>query len=223
MAIKRKFTGRRRAYGAKRRRTSPRKSPAMNGAMCRIKRTFHWQTWTPATTTTGDFWKFLNPRLVDLPSSNELIAVFDQYKIGGVKLTFRPRYTSFDGANTTDTTAPGVTNQGNTHVHYIVDQASNTIPSGTYTSANLNTFLENGSVKSRMGTRAFSIYYRPRTNVATGSGPQKRGGQWNSCTGSSDLAQNGVHVFLQDVNMTGVFGQAFDIFVTFYMAFRGSR
>lgn len=222
MPLKRTSTKYRKGM-TKRRSYRKKSSNRPIAVLARMKRTFHWQTWTPATTTTGDFWKFLNPRFVDMPSSNELISVFDQYKVSGVKLTFRPRHTGFDGANTTDTTAPGVTNQGTTNMHIIIDPTSYTTPSGTYTSANLNQFLENGNVRTYSGIKPFSIYYKPRTNTATGSGPSKAANQWLSCTSASDLALNGVHAFAQDVNLTGVFGQAFDIFVTYYMSFRGMR
>jgi hypothetical protein len=158
-----------------------------------------------------------------MPSSPELSAVFDMYRMNAVKMTFRPRYDGFDGSNTTDTTAPGVTNQGGTNVHYIVDPGSFLNPSGTYTSANLNNFLENGDVRSATGTKPFSIIYKPTTNAATGSGPMKKTGQWLSTQTANDLAQSGVHVFMQDTNLTGTFSQAFDIFVTYYMSFRGVR
>lgn len=222
MAAIRTYAKRRKGYA--KRRTYKKKSVTRSLVnVTRLKRTFIWQTWTPSTTTTNDFWRFLNPTFGNLPSSPELSAVFDLYKITGVKFTFRPRYTGFDGADTTDVTAPGVTNQGTTDVHYIIDPISYLTPSGTYTSANLNNFLENGNVKSRSGTRPFSIYYKPMTNVATGSGPMKKSGQWLSTQTANDLALNGVHVFMKDVNMTGVFSQAFDIFVTYYMSFKGLR
>lgn len=191
-----------------------------------LKRTFCLETWTPSTVTTGDFWKYYQFTFGSLPSSAELSAIWDQVKINRIKVTFRPRYDSFNGNDTTDTTAPGVTAQGGTNLHVIVDPRSNMTPTGTYTRTTLNTFLENGSVRSYTGTKPFSFMFTPvvGTNL---SGSASTFAQFYKApyhdAALGNVTHRGFHIFAQDTNLTGVFNQSFDVFVTYYMSFRGTR
>lgn len=190
-----------------------------------MSRTFWKETWTPSTVATSNFWKYYTFLMADLPSFSDMTNVFDRFKINGIKVTFRPRYDGFAGNDTVDTTLPGVTNQGMCRLHIINDPASNVTPSGVYTSANMNAFLENGSVRSYSGSRPISIYFKPTVNVTTGgvaAGRRVRAG-WLQSTAGTSIEHNGFHVYAQDVNFTGVFNQAWDVFVTYYMAFKGLR
>lgn len=197
----------------------------MNTPTMRVTRTWRWTNWTPATTNTTDFWRYLDIAAAQMPNWSEYAAVFDMFRVNNIKFTLRPRYDAFDGANTTDITLPGVTNQGKTYAHVIIDPRSPVIPTGVYTSGNLNTFLENGKVRSYSGNRPINIFIKyPCTaeDVNTSAAATyKRGGWYSTTTGG--IVHRGAHVFLQDVNMTGVFGQAYDIFVTMSITLKGQR
>lgn len=187
-----------------------------------FKRTFYSFSWSPATTTTGDFWKYIELTASAIPSNGEYAAVFDQYKINGFKYTFRPRYDGFEGSNTTDTTLPGVSNQAGTMLHIINDPTSTTSPSGTYTVATLHTFMENGNVRTYSGNRPVSVYVKPLIyDTVTGGSTSRRPG-WIPWSNTA-IPHRGFHVFTQDTNMTGVFGQAWDVYVTVYFQCRGMK
>lgn len=195
-----------------------------------MSRTFNYNTlaggyWQPATTTTADFWKYYSFTFADLPSNSEFKNVFDQYKINAIKVVFRPRFDNFAGNDTTDTTAPGVSNQAGCNMHVIVDPQSTTSPSGTYTRSNLNTFLEAGSrVKSYNGNKAITVYFKPNIPnailAASTASTQWTKPRWIQ-TNIDNVLHTGFHAFAQDFNMTGTFGQSWDVFVTYYMQFRG--
>ena len=187
-----------------------------------FNRTFYYENWTPSTATTAGFWKYYGFRLNQLPNYTEITALFDRYKINAIKVTFRPRFDNFAGNDTTDTTLPGVTAQGTTMMHIIADPDSIVTPSGTYTIGTLNSFLENGSVKTHDGTKPISVYFRPKVNRTVGAedaGSRIRA-PWHTATNVSHF---GFHAFMQDVNMTGTFNQSYDVFVTYYMMAAGLK
>lgn len=189
-----------------------------------VVRTSYAGSWTPATTTTSDFWKYLSFDIGLFPDIANYRAIFDQVRVNWIKLVMRPRYTNFSGNNTTDTTLPGVTNQGGNEVHVVIDPKSLVTPSGTYTSATLNNFLAQGNVKSYRGTRNIPIMIKypcisddinATTNVKRIRAP------WHDI--SRTLSHFGAHVYVTDVNLTGNFGQAYDWFVTMSLSFKGSQ
>lgn len=204
-----------------------RPSRAIMQSHVNVERTWYSANWTPNTTGTNGFWRYITVNLGACPNVTEYTNLFEQYKINKVTFVLRPRYDSFSGENTTDTTLPGVTNQGATRVHTVIDPRSNLTPSGTYTSTTLNTFLENGKVKTFSGNKAITIpikypaYVNDVNNVAGAENPLCRG-RWFS-TAATTIEFRGCHIFLQDVNLTGVFGQSFDIFTTMSMSFKGPR
>lgn len=203
----------------------PRRAP--RGSFLLAKRTFWLSHWQPNTSTVDGFWRYYTFTLGQLPSASEFTALFDAYKISAIKLTFRPRYDNFAGNDTTDTALPGITNNNGTMMHIIRDPRSTVAPSGTYTSATLNQFLENGGGRSYMGTKPINIYFKPMndTAIATGATAAVRSrvsSRWLN-TANTDVVHYGVHVFAQDVNFTGLFGNAFDVFVTYYMKFKSLR
>jgi hypothetical protein len=193
-----------------------------------VQRTWWSGNWTPSTTTTADFWRFITVNLGACPNVTEYTALFDSYKVQSVTFILRPRYDGFNGENTTDTTLPGVTNQGATRVHVLIDPKSIVSPTGTYTSATLNTFLEQGSkVRTYSGSRAVTIPIRypvfiDDINGTAASMYKSTKTTWFS-TANTGITVRGAHVFLQDINLTGVFGQSFDIFTTMTVSFKGMR
>lgn len=193
-----------------------------------VQRTWWSGNWTPTTVSTSDFWRYITVNLGACPNVAEYTALFDSYKILSVTFILRPRYDGFNGENTTDTTLPGVTNQGATRVHVLIDPKSTVSPSGTYTSSTLNTFLEQGSkVRTYAGNRDVVIpvrypVYIDDINGTAASTYKSTKTAWFS-TANTGITIRGAHIFLQDINLTGVFGQSFDIFTTMTMSFKGIR
>lgn len=189
-----------------------------------VVRTFRSTYWQPATATTGDFWKYWTQSVSAIPNWSEYAALFEQYRVNWMKLTFRPRFNNFSGDNTTDTTLPGVTNQHGTELHVIIDPKSQTTPSGTYTSANLNTFLENGKVRTYRGLRPIHVkvkYPCVLDDINAGTGFSWKKTPWLSTQFASNIQHRGVHTFAADSNMSGTFGNAFDVFYTISVTFKG--
>lgn len=200
----------------------PRRIGGSGTNITKIVRTTWLENWTPSTATTNGFWRYyqFTPNLIH--NWQDYFNLFDQYKISALKFTFRPRYTEFAGNDTVDTTLPGVTTQGTTMVHVINDPYSTVVPAGTYNFLTLNAFLENGKVKSYQGVKPISVYYKPTINLTTeaGNNMRRRAGWLNVNLNNS---HSGFHIFLQDVNLTGVFNQSYDVFVTSYVMLRNAR
>lgn len=221
----------RQRYGATqaaRRRAAKRRSlrkrntsqPTMN-----VTRTWWSQNWVPTVTTTGDFWKYLSLSISSIPNVTEYTNLFDAYKVNSLTFTLRPRYDNFAGNDTTDTTLPGVTNQGGNQVHVIIDPKSPVTPGGTYNSTNLNAFLENGKVRTYRGQNPVKIHIKypclaDDVNGSTNSIFKRC--PYILCAQPNAVIR-GAHVFIQDVNFTGVFGQSYDLFVTTNITFKGMR
>lgn len=191
----------------------------------KVQRTFWLQAWAPSTATTAGFWQYWTTSPSQIPNITEYTALFDKYKVMSIKFTFRPRYDNFAGNDTTDTTLPGTTAQGGTNMHVIIDPTSNVTPSGTYDSANLNRFLENGKVRSYTGNKPISVYIKypcvAEDTNGTANARYERA-KWYS-TNLPGVQHRGFHAFLQDTNLTGTFNQTFDVFVTYNIVFRGSK
>lgn len=194
-----------------------------NQVVC--QRTFYVENWTPGTAVTSQFWRYYSPSLSSLPSVSDFSNLFDLYKINAIRITLRPRYDNFAGNDTTDTTLPGVTAQGGTNVHVLIDpHNTNVTPTGTYTTTNLNSFLENGRVKSYTGNEPIEIYWKPLIGDAMSVGEARVKSPWLG-TGATpqNIVHHGVHIFLQDTNFTGTFNQSYDVFFTYYMSFKGLK
>lgn len=198
------------------------RSRSMGGRVMSFKRTFCIGNVVPSTAATTSFWNYNQVTFATMPSNTEFVALFDQYKINGFKTTWRPRYDNFAGNDTVDTTLPGTTAQGLTNVHIINDPMSSINPTGTYSYTTLNTFLENGSVKSYTGTKPFSVYVKPTIENSLATGVTRIKAPWID-TKNATVPHFGYHSFMNENNMTGVFNQTFDLFVTLYFQCRGSR
>lgn len=212
----------------KRRRTLGYRIPRrIRSSFVQIKRTFYLQHWQPVTTTVDGFWRYYSFTLGQLPSAADFTNAFDMYKICAIKMTLRPRYDNFAGNDTTDTALPGITNNNGTMVHVIRDPASQIVPLGTYNSTTLNGFFENGGVRSYQGNKPISIYFKPMVDMAVATGataaPRSRTrSRWLN-TANNDVVHYGTHIFMQDTNFTALFGNAFDVFVTYYLQFKGVK
>lgn len=187
-----------------------------------IKRKWWVANWVPGTTTTNDFFRNFSLTLSNLTNFAEFQNLFEWYKITSWVIELLPRYDGFNGNDTTDTTLPGITNQGATRVHVNIDPLDNGTPSGIYNSATLNTFLESGSTKTYSGNRPIRIYIKgpAATDTIGGTTGARVRSRW-ILTSAAAVSHWGAKVFLQDINLTGTFGQSFDIFYTAYVKFKG--
>lgn len=186
-----------------------------------VKRTYWSELWAPNSTTTNGFWRYFAPTFASLPSRAEFQALFDLYRICGIKYTFRPKFNEFAG---NDVTTPGTTDRGYLSVGTLVDTSSGTAaPAGTYNATTWNTFAEQGNVKIRRGTRDISVYFKPSVlGTINGIVTKPMYNQWAS-TSNDTITHRGLHVFISDQNFSGVFSQAFDVFITYYMQFKGTK
>lgn len=196
------------------------KAPSMT-----IHRKFWAFNWSPATTVTNDFWKYFSQQLTNLSDYAQYTAIFDKYRVNSMKFTLLPRYDSFAGNDTTDTTLPGVTNQAGVCVHVVIDPSTTITPSGSYNSSTLNLFLENGRVKTYSGNKPinFTVKYPMISDDVNGTASAKciRAPFLNVTQITTPF--RGAHVFVQDVNFTGVFGQSFDVFCEMSITFKGMK
>lgn len=184
-------------------------------------RTFYAGNWTFGTASVNDFWRYGTYTLSSLPSYNEYVNLFDEYKINAVKVTFRPRYDSISPSDIV-----GTANQPQAYAHYQIDPASTTVPAGIYNNTTLNTFLEASGVKTVTLNRPFSIYFKPKVNTSVfggSSGAEVVKGGWIKTTESA-VSYRGYHMFLQQNNF-GAVGTSIqlDMFVTYYMTFKNMK
>lgn len=180
-----------------------------------IKRTQYMGSWQFATTTTNDFWRYVTMDTSWINNFAELAAVFDEYKVNGIKVTYRPRY---------DTVQVGQGPQA--YAHVLIDPASTLIPLGTYSSANLNTFLENQGVKTYTLNRPFSIYYKPRVMDQVQGGGTAAVASLPKYIRTTETAVlfRGYHIFLQQNNMAATNANVIlDVFVTVYATLRNLK
>lgn len=191
--------------------------------MLSVKRMFHWNTWAWSTTTTSGFWLYFQYSLSSIPNVGEYQALFDEYKINAIKLTFRP---NIDGVNPSD--VAGATGGGMGQAHYIIDPSNTFTPTGAWSQATVNSFFEQGNVRSRNMAKPFSIYYKPRiadSALGGGTNAQSLSRRWLR-TDSPAVTHNGVHVLLQPSNAfatTPTFRVTYDVFVTMYLQFKGQK
>jgi len=200
--------------------TKPRRGISGN-PMISVKRITYGGNWSFATTTTNDFWRY---QIFDMSNFNnfaEFAAVFDEYKVNAIKVTYRPQYDSvqnFQGA--------GTLVQPQAYAHYVVDQASTVIPSGVYGSGTLQTFLENGNVKTKTLNKPFSIYYKPQVTdqvFNTGTASVMRRSPWVR-TSDTSTVYRGYHMYLQQNNFSNTNTNIkLDLYITMYVSFRNLK
>lgn len=187
-----------------------------------IKRTFYNGIWQPAVTTTNDFWKYYQYTLSNMPDQAQYTSIFDQYKITGVLTTFIPRFDNFDGSNRTTV---GTTNSSGVALSIINDPYTVVSPSGTYTSANYNTFAEQGRVRLYEAGKTITVYSKPTiANTLLSGSNQLVKAPWLQ-TSNNLTVHYCFHAFAHDHNFSGSFmtSQAWDVYTTFYISFRGMR
>lgn len=185
-----------------------------------FKRTVYLSNWAFSSVSTNGFWRYNFMTFDAITNASEYKALFDQYKINGVKFQFRPRWS---GADAQQTATPG---QNMVYASIYHDPESDITPSGTYTSTTFNTFLENanGKVRTVKCDKPFSVYFKP---AVPDSGMVTNGrylrSPWLSCLNASGLGHRGFHLFLNDANFSASSSITFDIIATVYFQMRGSK
>lgn len=193
-----------------------------------VQRKWYAGNWAPNTVTVNNWWRYYQLSMDNLPSVNEFTSLFDSYKIHAIRVEFRPRFDNFAGNDTTDQILPGTTNQSGTRAHVILDPRSTVSPTGVYGAAQLNSFMENGRVRTYEGNRPFAVYWKPLIPASTvsdagfpNSGMRVRAPFLQANT--LNILHSGFHIYMTDQNLTGVFGNTFDVFVTFYMTWKNLK
>lgn len=190
-----------------------------------FKRIFFSTGWAFGTAATSDFWRKITPRFAELPNYLEYQSLFDEFKMTGIKVTFHPRFGStFVGLNnaTVQNNQMYITLSESTRDHEVV-------PSGSYSSATYNTFLEEFSSRSRTYKfdKPVSLYFKPTIYDETGTpfGTAHRKCPWMAIADSTQIRMHGMHAFIHDYNFTNVNAASFgcDIQYTFYFQCRGQQ
>lgn len=186
-----------------------------------MKRTSYAGNWTFGTATTNDFWRYVTIDMSSFNNFSEMAAIFDEYRVNAIKVTYRPAYDSVAQA-----TAASAVTQPQAFAHYVVDPASTVIPSGTYNITSLNTLLENGNVKTRTLNRPFSIYYKPKVLdqvFNTGTAGVMRKSPWIR-TSETSASFRGYHMYIQQNGFNlGNLNIKLDTYITFYVQFRNVK
>lgn len=186
-----------------------------------IKRTLYLGTWTWGSATTNDFWRYETYSAANINSFPEFAALFDQYRINAIKVTWRPQYDSVNNV-----TGAGTLIQPQAYAHVVVDPQSTVVPSGTYSTANLNTFLEQSGVKTYTLNKPFSVYFRPKLLdqvLGGGTGARVSPATWIRTTDNA-VNHRGYHMFIQQNAMSASNTNIkLDQFITVYASFRNMK
>lgn len=189
-----------------------------------FKRKQYWGVLTPDQATTAGFWKTWYYRLDQMNNYTEITALFDQYKINAIKLTFVPRFTDAPAASNNYTQPRMLI----CYDKYSTVASSSRAPTGTYSSGTLNNFLEQGKIKTVRKTYDFPIQlYIPRPTVETDIGgsivERFKAAPWLPTT-AANVTHNLCNTFHHTPNFssTDYMGQ-WDIYLTWYISCRNSK
>lgn len=198
-----------------------------------VRRTCYLGTITPNTTATYGFWQYRQVSLSNgfydqalssmggLTNVAEYQALFDQYKLCAFKITLRPRAVNM----VNDQTATAAYGRDQNWVSVVRDPTDNISPTGLYTAATLNTFLESGKVKTFRGDKPVNIYMKPLVQEQYGGGSNRYvRPQWTDLTATGiSMPHRGYHLFFHTNTLTSASLTPYDVFVTYYVKFRGMK
>lgn len=192
---------RRRRVGAVRRRVR-----GMQSGTYRFKRTAYYSGYLSGSTT-QDISGALIGQLSQVPGNSEFIALYDQYKITGIKWKFMPRANSAEAG----------TNQGLIKLFTAIDRNDLNPPT-------INEILQYSSMKMTPSNRTHSRYIKPTivqfaNQTALGSGYVSTRGGWIS-TDNPTVAHYGLKFLLQQLPSGN---QSYDLVVEYYLAFRNVK
>lgn len=200
-----------------------------------VKRKIFAGVVTPSTATTGQFWQYVQPEISGwslfgtgmngISNLAEYQALFDVYKVHGIKLHFRPRYNLIGEMQSVPTS--GVSTTDHQYVSFIMDKMSTATPVGAYSISTYNSFTELGNVITKRADRPFSIYLRrPVVSDQTIAGASYSTKQpWlnlGSAAGT-DQPLRGFHMFMHTQTFTSSVFPTLDVYATYYVSFRGMK
>lgn len=172
--------------------------------------------WGTAAGPTG-FWRAYNPTFGDMPGTerNEIIGMYDLYKINRVTIELVPRYTQFDAGGSTTNPCPVVS-------YYTDTTTLPSAPSGAYGASTYERFAAraNGTFTTRLGNDVIKTSYRPRIQTTDG---ESKPFPWTTVL-RADIPCNAAQIFIHGVNFSELAATSqYDIFFTFDMSLKGLR
>lgn len=169
-----------------------------------FKRTLYAKGYKVSSTTADTFLSF-PASLGQVPNSSEFVALYDQYKICGIKWTLMPR-----------TTEAGVTTNSGV-VGSVIDYDDSNVPTATDQLAQYQNF------RMTRGNMIHKRYFKPaisqlmyQSGVINAYGPKK--GAWIDIT-YPDVPHYGLKAVIQQTDSV----LTYDLKVDYYLAFKNVR
>lgn len=180
------------------------------------------ENWAFNTATTAGFRKYFAPTLAEVSDQAQYVALFDEYRIKRIDVTFAPRWTQIDLSANSASTLPSTNNQFYLTVGYdrTVEALAGTYSAGVY----------NGTWQQCENTRMFVLdkpvtySFVPRVLDSGSSGTRYLKSPWLA-TAVTDNQHVGIQAFLHDANFSAVNANGFsvDVYYNFHIEFRGER
>lgn len=201
--------------------------------MIKVARTCYLGNYLPNAVGTQGFWQYRTVSLASgyldqtgvslggLSNLAEYQLLFDQFKLSSFKITLRPNVLDLNQTQSAST----LTYQP-PYVHVIMDPASGVTPSGTYSVATVNSFLENGKVRTYRGDKKINIYVkRPKIIEEYGGGADRYvSPRWTQLDSQGiNMPHRGFHLMHQAQNMTANNNVSYDVWITYYLRFKGMK
>lgn len=201
----------------------PRMIKGPQNATLMVKRTQYNASFVMGTAATNQFWNYFEPQLSNgFNTLSDFAALFDSFKVNGIRLSFKPRFDTLAGPTTGATPMTVAMPQ----ITYCIDPDSRLVPSGAYVPATLNTLLEQGNTRTVRSTKDVNIYYKPKVSMPTniGSGQYFRKPGWLDLQGCQSVPFRGVHVFFHNNNFSAVTQDiVYDLYITWYITFKNIK
>lgn len=162
-------------------------------------------------------------QLDDLPNYTEFTALFEQYKINAVKLTFLPSYTSSDANQATANAASGAVFQFQPRIYTVIDKDGN--PTVSTEPAVLQ---RNDARMITQPYKAFSIYIRKpcvQFEVSSGLGfaqAAPKASPWLDCENYAVNHHGAAIAGALPAGSSVTAGLQYQVLATYYLAFKGA-
>lgn len=200
-----------------------------------IKRTVYLGSVTPGTTSTSHFWRYIAPSLDvgftnesnasmgGLTNLSEYTSLFDTYRLNAIKCVLRPR----QGMAVADQNTNAAISFERGYHSVLFDKEGTISPAGIYQPSTYNSFLEQGNVRTYDATKPLTIYLKPLVQEQYGNGAVRYiKPNWTDLgTTGNAMQHRGFHLFTHTQSMSAAsLGRcAYDVFVTYYVQFKGQR
>lgn len=190
------------------------------GSHFSLKQKTYAGIWEYSNASTAGFWKYWTASPIAMYGWAEHSVVFDEYKVNALLFEFYPSVSASDSVGASTATAQA-------NFHYAVDPSSTVVPSGTQAIATLNSFMQQGdNIKTCPANKPVKIYYKPKiASQVFGGGLAGRliTAPWLKTTESS-VDHRGFHAYINpSFGFASVPLLSYNIYITYYLQFRGSR